>query len=229
MTDAERMEIIRARTAEGWSCAKIAPYAECSMAKVNILQRQFGIVRAATVNSKCPSRDRLRLMMNSPVEEVAKTYGVTETTVFAWFRSNDFALIGAGRNKGRRIDLQEVRELASKGWHCAQIAEAIGGTPKQIWRLAKKNVIELSHQDRNEASRKRPPKAEFSQAYKDHTLRDVAEIYGVTEGAASKWALHYGLRAMGPSRIKRSGNRPIAGSCSPRAINRALAQLERRV
>ena len=230
MTDDERISIIRDLTEAGLSCAKIAPFAECSAAQVSRLQRQCGVERPAKGDVGRPTREALLSCGDMTTAEICKKFARGHGVVKKWMADYEIVRPHNGCKKSNLIDLREIKDLAGAGACAAHIAKKTGHSAFKVVRIAREHKIELLAGDPNAASRKRPDRTEFSKAYKRYSLAELARGYGVAMGTVSKWSLHYGLRPAAPSRRPRLMHkdvctRPIAGSCSPRAIERALAKV----
>lgn len=233
MTEQERIDIIRTHTESGLSCAKIAPFVDCSAGRVNQIQRQYGMERPSRWVVGRPTREELLACGDMTGAEICKKFKRSHGVVKKWMEYYEIVRPHNGCKKSNLIDLREIKDLASDGMCAAHIAEKTGHSAFKIVRIVKESNIELQAGDPNAASRKRPERSEFTKAYANFTLGELSSIYGVAKGTVSKWALHYGLRPAAPKRRPRLMHkdvctRPIAGSCSQRAIERALAKLERR-
>lgn len=187
MTDAERTAIIRARTAEGLSCEKIAPDAECSGAKVNRIQRALGIQHSRGSGKDRPTREALLACDGMTSMEVFKKFNRGHDTISNWFRHYDIARARCGPRVGQLIDVAQLRALAKEGMSSASIAAKIGT--------------------------------------KEIVVCDVAHRSGIKLPASAK---RQAVARQKRHRTKAECTRPIAGSTTPRAIERALALLERR-
>ena len=162
--------------------------------------------------------------------EICEKFGRKYSTILMWYKACEIVCVRRGTRVGKLLDLRQVRTLASEGFCAAHIAEKMGFTAVAILKVARGNAIELPAGDSDAASRKRPDRVEFEEAYQKYKLSELASLYGVTMGTVFKWALYFDLCDAGPARRPRLVHkavctRPIAGSCSPRAIERALAKL----
>ena len=231
MTEEERIKIIRDLTAQGMSCAKIAPYAECSSGQVNRIQRAVGIKRMVAKDGSPPPREELLACAGMTSGEMCKKYRRSFVTIQKWLVDAGIRRVPCGPRAGALIDLHQMRALVADGFCGKDIAAKMGFTPSGILYIARREGIELPKGDPQAHSRERPSRAEFAKAYAKYKAADLAGLYGVREGTISKWALHYGLRKEAPPRPNRrilsprAATRPIAGSCTPRAIRRALAKV----